>query len=163
MGIVSIIIGILVGMLFVSVVGNFLMNGMEILVKGSYVFVYILVILVIVIFFLILFFIIGLMNSVWLLCKIELELICEDEILDEVKKSKICIIIMIVFGVLLVSIGYYFMINVKIYVELGFIIVIIVIIFGIYFIFSLLFLFFVMKIKGNKKWNEIGLNSFIYV
>ena len=88
------------------------MNGMEISAKGSYASVYT-AILVTAIFFLILFFITGLMNSVRLLRKTELELIREDETLDEVKKSKTRIIIMTVLGVLLVSIGYYFMINVK--------------------------------------------------
>ena len=53
------------------------------------------------------------MNSIRLLRKTELELIREDETLDEVKKSKTRIIIMTVFGVLLVSIGYYFMVNIK--------------------------------------------------
>ena len=89
------------------------MNGMEISAKGSYASVYTLAILVTAIFFLILFFITGLMNSVRLLRKTELELIREDETLDEVKKSKTRIIIMTVLGVLLVSTGYYFMINVK--------------------------------------------------
>ena len=53
------------------------------------------------------------MNSIRLLRKTELELIREDETLDEVKKSKTRIIIMTVFGVLLVSTGYYFMVNIK--------------------------------------------------
>ncbi|PGZ07630.1 ABC transporter permease [Bacillus cereus] len=162
MGIVSIIIGILVGMLLASVAGNFLMNGMEISAKGSYSSVYTPAILVTAIFFLILFFITGLMNSIRLLRKTELELIREDETLDEVKKSKPRIIIMTVLGVLLVSTGYYFMINVKIFAEIGFIIATIVTTLGTYFIFSSLLPFFVMKIKGNKKRNETGLNSFTY-
>ncbi|MED2792578.1 ABC transporter permease [Bacillus wiedmannii] len=162
MGIVSIIIGILVGMLLASVAGNFLMNGMEISAKGSYSSVYTPAILVTAIFFLILFFITGLMNSIRLLRKTELELIREDETLDEVKKSKTRIIIMTVLGVLLVSTGYYFMVNIKMFAELGFIIATIVTTLGTYFIFSSLLPFFVMKIKGNKKRNETGLNSFTY-
>jgi len=162
MGIVSIIIGILVGMLLASVAGNFLMNGMEISAKGSYSSVYTPAILVTAIFFVILFFITGLMNSIRLLRKTELELIREDETLDEVKKSKTRIIIMTVLGVLLVSTGYYFMINIKTFAELGFIIATIVTTLGTYFIFSSLLPFFVMKIKGNKKRNETGLNSFTY-
>ncbi|MEH7221038.1 ABC transporter permease, partial [Bacillus toyonensis] len=162
MGIVSIIIGILVGMLLASVAGNFLMNGMEISAKGSYSSVYTPAILVTSIFFLILFFITGIMNSIRLLRKTELELIREDETLDEVKKSKTRIIIMTVLGVLLVSTGYYFMVNIRTYAELGFIIATIVTTLGTYFIFSSLLPFFVMKIKGNKKRNEMGLNSFTY-
>ncbi|MBC2684051.1 ABC transporter permease [Bacillus toyonensis] len=162
MGIVSIIIGILVGMLLASVAENFLMNGMEISAKGSYASVYTPAILVTSIFFLILFFITGIMNSIRLLRKTELELIREDETLDEVKKSKTRIIIMTVLGVLLVSAGYYFMVNIRTYAELGFIIATIVTTLGTYFIFSSLLPFFVMKIKGNKKRNEMGLNSFTY-
>lgn len=162
MGIVSIIIGILVGMLLASVAGNFLMNGMEISAKGSYSSVYTPAIIVTAIFFLILFFITGLMNSIRLLRKTELELIREDETLDEVKKSKTRIIIMTVLGVLLVSTGYYFMVNIKLFAEVGFIIATIVTTLGTYFIFSSLLPFFVMKIKGNKKRNETGLNSFTY-
>ncbi|PES97937.1 ABC transporter permease [Bacillus cereus] len=162
MGIVSIIIGILVGMLLASVAGNFLMNGMEISAKGSYSSVYTPAIIVTAIFFLILFFITGLMNSIRLLRKTELELIREDETLDEVKKSKTRIIIMTVLGVLLVSTGYYFMVNIKKFAEVGFIIATIVTTLGTYFIFSSLLPFFVMKIKGNKKRNETGLNSFTY-
>ena len=101
------------------------------------------------------------MNSIRLLRKTELELIREDETLDEVKKSKTRIIIMTVFGVLLVSTGYYFMVNIKMFAELGFIIATIVTTLGTYFIFSSLLPFFVMKIKGIKR-NETGLNSFTY-
>lgn len=162
MGIVSIIIGILVGIVLASVAGNFLMNGMEISAKGNYASVYTPAILVTSIFFLILFFITGLMNSFRLLGKTELELIREDETQDEVKKSKTRIVIMTVLGVLLVSTGYYFMINIKMFAELGFIIATIVTTLGTYFIFSSLLPFFVMKIKGNKKRNETGLNSFTY-
>ncbi|PIE92311.1 FtsX-like permease family protein [Bacillus fungorum] len=162
MGIVSIIIGILAGMLLASVAGSFLMNGMEISAKGSYSSVYTPAIIVTAIFFLILFFITGLMNSIRLLRKTELELIREDETLDEVKKSKIRIIIMTVLGVLLVSTGYYFMVNIRTYAEVGFIIATVVTTLGTYFIFSSLLPFFVMKIKGNKKRNETGLNSFTY-
>ncbi|PFJ78269.1 ABC transporter permease, partial [Bacillus cereus] len=162
MGIVSIIIGILVGIVLASVAGNFLMNGMEISAKGNYASVYTPAILVTSIFFLILFFITGLMNSFRLLRKTELELIREDETQDEVKKSKTRIVIMTVLGVLLVSTGYYFMINIKMFAELGFIIATIVTTLGTYFIFSSLLPFFVMKIKGNKKRNETGLNSFTY-
>ncbi|MDI6533191.1 ABC transporter permease [Bacillus mycoides] len=162
MGIVSIIIGILVGIVLVSVAGNFLMNGMEISAKGNYASVYTPAILVTSIFFLILFFITGLMNSFRLLRKTELELIREDETQDEVKKSKTRTVIMTVLGVLLVSTGYYFMVNIKMFAELGFIIATIVTTVGTYFIFSSLLPLFVMKIKGNKKRNETGLNSFTY-
>ncbi|MCW9129662.1 MULTISPECIES: ABC transporter permease [Bacillus] len=162
MGIVSIIIGILVGIVLASVAGNFLMNGMEISAKGNYASVYTPAILVTSIFFLILFFITGLMNSFRLLRKTELELIREDETQDEVKKSKTRTVIMTVLGVLLVSTGYYFMVNIKLFAELGFIIATIVTTLGTYFIFSSLLPLFVMKIKGNKKRNETGLNSFTY-
>ncbi|MGU3369429.1 ABC transporter permease [Bacillus mycoides] len=162
MGIVSIIIGILVGIVLASVAGNFLMNGMEISAKGNYASVYTPAILVTSIFFLILFFITGLMNSFRLLRKTELELIREDETQDEVKKSKTRTVIMTVLGVLLVSTGYYFMVNIKMFAELGFIIATIVTTLGTYFIFSSLLPLFVMKIKGNKKRNETGLNSFTY-
>lgn len=162
MGIVSIIIGILVGIVLASVAGNFLMNGMEISAKGNYASVYTPAILVTSIFFLILFFITGLMNSFRLLRKTELELIREDETQDEVKKSKTRTVIMTVLGVLLVSTGYYFMVNIKMFAELGFIIATIVTTVGTYFIFSSLLPLFVMKIKGNKKRNETGLNSFTY-
>lgn len=162
MGIVSIIIGILVGIVPASVAGNFLMNGMEISAKGNYASVYTPAILVTSIFFLILFFITGLMNSFRLLRKTELELIREDETQDEVKKSKTRTVIMTVLGVLLVSTGYYFMVNIKMFAELGFIIATIVTTVGTYFIFSSLLPLFVMKIKGNKKRNETGLNSFTY-
>ena len=150
MGIVSIIIGILVGIVLASVAGNFLMNGMEISAKGNYASVYTPAILVTSIFFLILFFITGLMNSFRLLRKTELELIREDETQDEVRKSKTRIVIMTVLGVLLVSTGYYFMINIKMFAELGFIIATIVTTLGTYFIFSSLLPFFVMKIRGIK-------------
>ncbi|MFK4313908.1 MULTISPECIES: ABC transporter permease [Bacillus] len=162
MGIVSIIIGILVGIVLASVAGNFLMNGMEISAKGNYASVYTPAILVTSIFFLILFFITGLMNSFRLLRKTELELIREDETQDEVKKNKTRTVIMTVLGVLLVSTGYYFMVNIKMFAELGFIIATIVTTVGTYFIFSSLLPLFVMKIKGNKKRNETGLNSFTY-
>ncbi|HDR7619465.1 TPA: FtsX-like permease family protein [Bacillus mycoides] len=162
MGIVSIIIGILVGIVLASVAGNFLMNGMEISAKGNYASVFTPAILVTSIFFLILFFITGLMNSFRLLRKTELELIREDETQDEVKKSKTRTVIMTVLGVLLVSTGYYFMVNIKMFAELGFIIATIVTTVGTYFIFSSLLPLFVMKIKGNKKRNETGLNSFTY-
>ncbi|WP_305927489.1 ABC transporter permease [Bacillus mycoides] len=162
MGIVSIIIGILVGIVLASVAGNFLMNGMEISAKGNYASVYTPAILVTSIFFLILFFITGLMNSFRLLRKTELELIREDETQDEVKKSKTRTVIMTVLGVLLVSTGYYFMVNIKMFAELGFIIATIVTTVGTYFIFSSVLPLFVMKIKGNKKRNETGLNSFTY-
>ncbi|PGA15229.1 FtsX-like permease family protein [Bacillus mycoides] len=162
MGIISIIIGILVGIVLASVAGNFLMNGMEISAKGNYASVYTPAILVTSIFFLILFFITGLMNSFRLLRKTELELIREDETQDEVKKSKTRTVIMTVLGVLLVSTGYYFMVNIKMFAELGFIIATIVTTVGTYFIFSSLLPLFVMKIKGNKKRNETGLNSFTY-
>ncbi|ABY43417.1 MULTISPECIES: ABC transporter permease [Bacillus] len=162
MGIVSIIIGILVGIVLASVAGNFLMNGMEISAKGNYASVYTPAILVTSIFFLILFFITGLMNSFRLLRKTELELIREDETQDEVKKSKTRTVIMTVLGVLLVSTGYYFMVNIKMFAELGFIIATIVTTVGTYFIFSSLLPLFVIKIKGNKKRNETGLNSFTY-
>ncbi|QWH12059.1 ABC transporter permease [Bacillus mycoides] len=162
MGIVSIIIGILVGIILASVAGNLLMNGMEISAKGNYASVYTPAILVTSIFFLILFFITGVMNSFRLLRKTELELIREDETQDEVKKSKTRTVIMTVLGVLLVSTGYYFMVNIKMFAELGFIIATIVTTLGTYFIFSSLLPLFVMKIKGNKKRNETGLNSFTY-
>ncbi|OOR17865.1 FtsX-like permease family protein [Bacillus cereus] len=162
MGIVSINIGILVGIILASVAGNLLMNGMEISAKGNYASVYTPAILVTSIFFLILFFITGVMNSFRLLRKTELELIREDETQDEVKKSKTRTVIMTVLGVLLVSTGYYFMVNIKMFAELGFIIATIVTTLGTYFIFSSLLPLFVMKIKGNKKRNETGLNSFTY-
>ncbi|HEK9099488.1 FtsX-like permease family protein [Bacillus pfraonensis] len=161
MGIVSIIIGIIVGILLASAAGNFLMNGLEISAKGYAPF-YMPAVFVTCGFFLILFIITGFINSIRLLRKTELELLREDETQDAIEKSRRRVIIFTVMGVLLLGTGYYSILNIDKLREIGFILATGATTIGTYFIFSSLLPLFVTRLKSNKKRNETGLNSFTY-
>ncbi|PHB15826.1 ABC transporter permease [Bacillus pseudomycoides] len=161
MGIISIIIGIIVGILLASAAGDFLMNGLEISAKGYAPF-YIPAVLVTCGFFLVLFIITGFINSIRLLRQTELELLREDETQDTIEKSKRRVIIFTVMGVLLLGTGYYSILHIDKLREIGFILATGATTIGTYFIFSSLLPLFVTKLKSNKKRNETGLNSFTY-
>ncbi|MDM5188072.1 ABC transporter permease [Bacillus sp. DX4.1] len=161
LGTVALIIGSAVGIILASTVGNFLINGMDVSAKGYEAF-YMPALLTTLLFFFVLFVVTGIVNSIRLLRKTELELIREDETQDTVEKSKRRITIFTVLGILMLGIGYYSIVHVEKMQETGLIAATICTTIGTYFIFGSLLPLFVTMLKKNKKRNETGLNSFTF-
>lgn len=88
LGTVALIIGSAVGLVLASTVGNFLINGMDVSAKGYEAF-YMPALLTTLLFFFVLFVVTGIVNSIRLLRKTELELIREDETQDTVEKVNV--------------------------------------------------------------------------
>ncbi|ENQ3108362.1 putative ABC transport system permease protein [Bacillus sp. 491mf] len=159
LGMVALLIGNVVGIGLASVVGKILIKGMDVSAKGYDAF-YFPALIATLLFFFVLFAVTGMINSIRLLRKTELELIREDETQDEVEKSKLRITVFTVLGILMLGIGYYSIIHVNKLQEMGLIVATICTTIGTYFIFGSLLPLFVTMLKRNKKRNEAGLNSF---
>ncbi|MEI4800996.1 ABC transporter permease [Bacillus sp. FJAT-51639] len=159
LGMVALMIGNIVGIGLASAVGKVLIKGMDVSAKGYEAF-YIPALIATLLFFFVLFAVTGMINSIRLLRKTELELIREDETQDEVEKSKLRITVFTVLGILMLGIGYYSIIHVNELQEMGLIVATICTTIGTYFIFGSLLPLFVTMLKRNKKRNEAGLNSF---
>lgn len=159
LGMIALIIGNAVGIVLASAVGKFLIKSMGVSAKG-YEALYFPALIATLLFFFVLFVVTGMMNSIRLLRKTELELIREDDTQDDVEKSKLRISVFTVLGILMLGIGYYSIIRVNEWKEMGLIMATICTTVGTYFIFGSLFPLLITMLKRNKKRNEAGLNSF---
>ncbi|HDX9590505.1 TPA: ABC transporter permease [Bacillus pseudomycoides] len=159
LGMIALIIGNAVGIGLASAIGKILIKGMGVSAKGYEVF-YFPALIATLLFFFVLFVVTGLINSIRLLRKTELELIREGETQDEVEKSKLRITVFTVLGILMLGTGYYSIIHVNELKEMGLIVATICTTIGTYFIFGSLLPLFVTMLKRNRKRNEAGLNSF---
>lgn len=161
MGIVSLVIGSLVGIALSSGIGQLLMSLLDISTEGYFPF-YVPSLLMTWGFFLVLFLLTSTINAIRLARATELDLIRADQQNDQVKAKGIGTIVVAILGILLVTFGYYLLTHLRDYVAPGFIVGAVVTTIGTYLVFISLLPVFVQILKNNKKLNDRQLNAFTF-
>lgn len=160
-GVISLLIGILVGTGLAQVIGKLLMKQLDFISNG-YQALYVPSILVTCIFFCLLFTLSAIMNSLTLLRTSILELVHGDTHADSIIiKGKMTGIVAL-FSLILLGIGYASMIYLDKLKESGIMIAMLTTTAGTYLFFGAFFPLFVKKLKANKTRNEKGLNAFTF-
>lgn len=159
LGVVSLFIGISLGIGLAKGIGQLLMKQLEFTSNGYQAF-YIPSVIITCIFFFILFILSAIINSVKLSRTTVLNLVHSDTKTDRItKKGKRTVFVSIV-AVILMAIGYTSMFYMEKLRELGIIIALITTTSGTYLLFMSLLPIIIKKLKGNKKRRERGLNAF---
>ncbi|MFS0557806.1 FtsX-like permease family protein [Brevibacillus sp. 179-C9.3 HS] len=161
MGIVSLVIGSLVGIVLASGIGVLLMNLLEISTEGYYPF-YLPAVLMTWGFFLVLFLITSTINAIRLARATELALIRADQQNDTIKSKGIGAVLVAILGVILLALGYTCLHMIMYLQALGFIVGAISCTIGTYLIFISLLPVLVQALKKNKKLNDSKLNAFTF-
>lgn len=161
MGIVSLGIGSIVGIVLSSGIGKLLMNLLEISPEGYYPF-YVPALWMTWGFFLVLFLITSTINAIRLTRATELDLIRAEQQNDTVKSRGFGTIVVALIGVLLVAVGYYALIEIMVLQVLGLIIGAGATTIGTYLIFISLLPVFVQALKKNQQLNDRQLNAFTF-
>ncbi|MCG5253378.1 ABC transporter permease [Brevibacillus agri] len=161
MGVVSLVIGSLVGIVLSSGIGQLLMSLLDISTEGYHPF-YLPSLLMTWGFFLVLFLITSTINAIRLARATELDLIRAEQQNDKVKAKGVGTIVVAILGISLVAFGYYLLTHLREYVALGFIVGAVVTTIGTYLIFISLLPVFVQMLKNNKKLNDRQLNAFTF-
>ncbi|QDS36144.1 FtsX-like permease family protein [Brevibacillus brevis] len=161
MGIISLVIGSLVGIVLASGIGVLLMNLLEISTEGYYAF-YLPAMLMTWGFFLVLFLITSTINAIRLARATELALIRAEQQNDTIKSKGIGAVLIAILGVILLALGYTCL-HLLMYLQaLGFIVGAISCTLGTYLIFISLLPVLVQALKKNKKLNDSKLNAFTF-
>lgn len=161
MGIVSLGIGSIVGIVLSSGIGKLLMNLLEISPEGYYPF-YVPALWMTWGFFLVLYLITSTINAIRLTRATELDLIRAEQQNDTVKSRGFGTIVVALIGVLLVAVGYYALIEIMVLQVLGLIIGAGATTIGTYLIFISLLPVFVQALKKNQQLNDRQLNAFTF-
>ncbi|MDH4615746.1 ABC transporter permease [Brevibacillus sp. AY1] len=161
MGIASLCIGSIVGIILSSGIGKLLMNLLEISPEGYYPF-YVPALWMTWGFFLVLFLITSTINAIRLARATELDLIRAEQQNDTMKRRGIGTIVVALIGVLLVAVGYYALIEIMVLQVLGLIIGAGATTIGTYLIFISLLPVFVQALKKNQQLNDRQLNAFTF-
>lgn len=161
MGIVSLVIGSLVGIALASGIGVLLMNLLEISTEGYYAF-YLPAVLMTWGFFLVLFLITSTINAIRLARATELDLIRAEQQNDRVKSKGIGTVLVAILGVILLALGYTCLHMIMYLQALGFIVGAVACTIGTYLIFIALLPVFVQALKKNQKLNDSKLNAFTF-
>ncbi|ATF11289.1 ABC transporter permease [Brevibacillus brevis X23] len=161
MGIISLVIGSLVGIGLASGIGVLLMNLLEISTEGYYAF-YLPAMLMTWGFFLVLFLITSTINAIRLARATELALIRAEQQNDKIKSKGIGAVLVAILGVILLALGYTCL-HLLMYLQaLGFIVGAISCTIGTYLIFISLLPVLVQALKKNRKLNDSKLNAFTF-
>ncbi|UKK96693.1 FtsX-like permease family protein [Brevibacillus brevis] len=161
MGIISLVIGSLVGVALASGIGVLLMNLLEISTDGYYPF-YLPAVWMTWGFFLILFIITSTINATRLARATELALIRAEQQNDQIKSKGIGAVLVAILGVILLALGYTCLHLIMYLQALGFIVGAISCTVGTYLIFISLLPVLVQALKKNKKLNDSKLNAFTF-
>ncbi|WP_432776092.1 ABC transporter permease [Brevibacillus gelatini] len=159
MGVVSLVIGSLVGIVLSSGIGQLLMGVLDISADGYDPF-YLPALWMTWGFFLVLFLMTATINAIRLARATELDLISAEQQNDNIKAKGIGTMVVAILGILLIAFGYYLLTHLELYVALGFIVGAIVTTIGTYLVFISLLPVFVQMLKNNKKLNDRQLNAF---
>ncbi|MFD2629718.1 ABC transporter permease [Oceanobacillus kapialis] len=158
-GLVALIIGVVLGVGLAYGIAELLMtqldfhgDGFQALYPSS--------LLITVLFYVALFFLTSLVNAWRVGRKSVLNLLKSGQQQDKVKTSGFRTFIGVVFSIILIGVGYYVMVNIVDFQQLGIILATVTIIPGTYLIFISLLPYLVKKLKQNRNLNEKGINSF---
>ncbi|WP_404455987.1 ABC transporter permease [Oceanobacillus kapialis] len=158
-GLVALVIGIVLGVGLAYGIAELLMtqldfhgDGFQALYPSS--------LLITVLFYVALFFLTSIVNAWRVGRKSVLNLLKSGQQQDKVKTSGFRTFIGVVFSIILISVGYYVMVNIVDFQQLGIILATVTIIPGTYLIFISLLPYLVKKLKQNRNLNEKGINSF---
>lgn len=161
MGIVSLIVGTIVGIGLSSGIGNVLMNLLEISADGYSPF-YLPAVWMTSGFFLVLFLLTSTINAIRLARATELDLIRAEQQNDAIKAKGIGTVLLALLGAALVAVGYFSLIEIMTLQVIGFIIGAGATTIGTYLLFISLLPVFVQGLKRNQKLNDRNLNAFTF-
>ncbi|MFJ9498150.1 FtsX-like permease family protein [Brevibacillus centrosporus] len=159
MGILSLIVGSLVGIGLAGGIGSLLMDQLDISAEGYQPF-YTPALLMTGEFFIVLFLITSTVNAVRLARATELDLIRSEQQHDRVKAIGVGTVMAAVFGLALVAVGYYALIHMKELLALGLLVGAVATTVGTYLLFVALLPAFMKLLKQNQKLNDQKLNAF---
>ncbi|HDR7614949.1 TPA: ABC transporter permease [Bacillus mycoides] len=161
LGIVSLIVGVIVGIILAQGVGHLLMKELEFTGVGYHAF-YVPSIVVTFIFFIALFMLSAIMNGMKLVRNSPLQLVHSNSQTERTfTKGKLTNIVALLSIILLV-VGYVSMIYMKELKESGFIIATITVTLGTYMLFASFLPIIINKLKANKNHSEKGINAFTF-
>ncbi|CAI8706674.1 putative ABC transport system permease protein [Bacillus pseudomycoides] len=160
-GIVSLIIGIAVGVGLSQGIGQLLMKQLE-FTAGGYQAFYVPSMTVTCMFFFALFVLSAIMNSIKLSRISVLQLVHADAQTERVVFKGKMTVIVAVLGIVLLAIGYASMIYMNELEQNGIIIALITVTSGTYLLFGTFLPLIINKLKSNKKRSEKGLNAFTF-
>lgn len=113
-----------------------------------------------VIFYIILFFLTSGVNAFKIARRSVLELLHADRKQDEIKTKGSKTVIGVILAIILITIGYFAMMNMELLMQMGVILAAVTITLGTYLIFVSLLPYLLKKLKGIRSLNEKGINSF---
>lgn len=160
-GVLSLIIGSMVGIGLASGVGKLLMNLLEIAPDGYQPF-YLPSLLVTCVFFLVLFLLTSTVNAIQLARATELTLITAEQQNDRVKAKGRLTLLIAFLGMVGIAIGYAALIKIELLQLTGFVIAMVATTLGTYLIFIALLPVFLNALKKNRSLNDKKLNAFTF-
>lgn len=158
-GIISLVIGILVGIGLAMGVAELFMWQLDFSGEGFEAF-YMSSLTTTVIFYIALFVLTSIVNAWQLGRKSVLNLLHADKKQDKLKTNGLKTFLGVFFALILIGVGYYAMMNMAEFAQFGVILATVTIIPGTYLIFISLLPYFIKKLKQSRSLNEKGINSF---
>ncbi|UYX51591.1 ABC transporter permease [Bacillus thuringiensis] len=161
LGIVSLIVGVIVGIILAQGVGHLLMKELEFTGGGYHAF-YVPSIIVTFIFFIALFMLSAIMNDMKLVRNSLLQLVHSNSQKERTPTKGKLTNIVALLSIILLAVGYASMIYMKELKESGFIIATITVTLGTYMLFASFLPIIINKLKANKNRSEKGINAFTF-
>lgn len=161
LGIVSLIVGVIVGIILAQGVGHLLMKELEFTGGGYHAF-YVPSIIVTFIFFIALFMLSAIMNGMKLARNSLLQLVHSNGHKERTPTKGKLTNIVALLSIILLAVGYASMIYMKELKESGFIIATITVTLGTYMLFASFLPIIINKLKANKNRSEKGINAFTF-
>ncbi|QDP39008.1 FtsX-like permease family protein [Radiobacillus deserti] len=160
-GLISLIVGLAIGVGLSQVIADLLMNQLDFSGEG-FKPLYTSSVVTTVLFYVILFFITSLTNGLKIARKSVLDLIHAGQKSDTIIATGKRTFLGVFFSIILMAVGYYAMINMGSLAQMGLIIATATIIPGTYLLFISLLPYFMKRLKGMRSLNEKGINSFTF-
>lgn len=160
-GMISLVIGIVVGIGLANGIAELLMRQLEFSGEGFHAF-YESSIVTTVIFYVVLFLLTSIVNAVKIARTSVLGLLHAEQKNDQLKAKGSRTLFGVMLAVILIGIGYFAMINMGKLAQLGIILATVTIIPGTYLVFISLLPYLMKRLKGIRTLNEKGLNSFTF-
>ncbi|MFJ8217606.1 ABC transporter permease [Bacillus cereus] len=161
LGIVSLIVGVIVGIILAQGVGHLLMKELEFTGGGYHAF-YVPSIIITFIFFIALFMLSAIMNGMKLARNSLLQLVHSNGHKERTPTKGKLTNIVALLSIILLAVGYASMIYMKELKESGFIIATITVTLGTYMLFASFLPIIINKLKANKNRSEKGINAFTF-